>query len=85
MRRVKIVKVRFIASTHNQDAVAHRSFNPGEVLIVLREEDRSTFFARVEDIPAEQSGPPRHLPEYRVQSAVFDDRVMALTKWLSLS
>jgi hypothetical protein len=78
VHRVKIVKTRFTASTYNREATAHRSFNPGEVLIFLREENYSTFFARVDDIQANQPDPPRNLPEYKVESLVFEARVKGI-------
>jgi hypothetical protein len=71
MRRLRIVKTKLTAVTYNQGTATETSFDPGDVLIFLRAENGTTFFARLEDIPANQPDPPWHLPEYELESSAF--------------
>ena len=72
MTRLRIVTDAFDASTYGQGPTEHRRFKVQDALVFLRNETGATFFARIEDIPAEQPVPPERLPEYIVNTATFD-------------
>jgi len=79
MHRIRVVTISFRASMYNQGPTTERDFDLNSVLIFLRREDSSTFFARVEDVPNQQPDPPRHLPEYEVETKVFDRSTRTVT------
>jgi hypothetical protein len=62
----------FVASTHRQSSGGHREFSATDALVFLRIEDHHTIFARVEDIAIEQPDPITNLPEYSVETEIFN-------------
>ena len=79
MHRIRVVTISFRASTYNQGPTTERDFDLNAVLIFLRRDDEGTFFARIEDIPTHQPDPPQHLPEYEVETKVFERSTRTVT------
>lgn len=72
MNRLRIVAIAFVGFTYGPHPTARRSFQPNDPLVLLCTIEGTTFFARVEDIPAVPPVPLQSLPEYSVESDIFD-------------